>query len=150
MGFAWGYGQSIAENAIGIRLGDDDGLDSFRLEITYQRALERTGRRLEFNLAFRNGDDYDAFKILGQYQWVEPLDGNFHWYYAAGAGLGNVDFDGGRNSSFLLFTGNIGIEYNFDAPFQVFLDFRPELGLGSGNYGNGLDFDLGIGARYQF
>ncbi len=146
----WASAQSIADNAIGLRFGDDDGLDSFGAEVTYQRGLERTGRRLEFNLAFRNGSDYDAFKILGMYQWVKPLDGNFQWYLGAGGGLGNADFDGGSNTSFLIAVGDIGIEYDFDFPLQVFLDLRPEIGFGSGSYGRGLDFDLGLGARYQF
>lgn len=142
--------QRISKNAIGIRIGDDDGFDSLGAEVSYQRALF-DNNRLEFNLGIRGEKDlYNAFKLVGLYQWIMPLDQSFHWYVGAGAGVGSVDYDNGGSNSFALLAGNIGIEYNFKIPLLLSLDLRPELGLGDEDYGDGFDFDLGLGIRYQF
>ena len=79
--------QDISKNALGLRVGDNDG---FGGEISYQRYLS-DNNRLEFDLGFRNSSDVDAFKLVGLYQWVYPLDNNFNWFVGAGAGLGSFD-----------------------------------------------------------
>jgi hypothetical protein len=48
----------------------------------------------------------------------------------------------------LIVAGNVGIEYDFDIPLILSLDFRPELGFG--DFNDDLDFDIGLGLRYQF
>lgn len=145
-----GEAQRISKNALGVRLGDDDGFDSLGAEISYQRALFENNR-LELDLGIRGEKDfYDAFKIVGLFQWVMPLDQNFHWYVGAGAGFGNVDYDNGGSDSFALLAGDIGVEYNFKIPLILSLDVRPEIGFGDDAYGDGFDFDLGLGIRYQF
>ncbi|MCF8273339.1 MAG: hypothetical protein K9I95_05870 [Flavobacteriaceae bacterium] len=141
--------QDISNNAIGLRLGDSDGMGA---EISYQRALTDSNR-LEVDLGWRNGNDYDAFKLTGLYQWVYGLDGNFNWYVGVGGGLSSFSWDnpfpnGDNSETFLFAAGDIGIEYNFDIPLLLSLDFRPELGFG--NYNNDLDFDIALGIRYQF
>ena len=138
--------QDISPNAIGLRLGDSNG---FGTEISYQRALN-DNNRLEFDLGWRSGNSYDGFKLVGLYQWVWNLDGNFNWYAGAGGGIGSYGYDNPAydDETFLLAAGDIGIEYNFDIPLQLSLDFRPELGFG--NYNNDLDFDIGLGIRYLF
>ncbi len=143
--------QRISKNALGVRLGDDDGFDSLGAEISYQLNILESNR-LEFDLGFRGEKDvYDAFKLIGLFQWVMPLDRSFHWYVGAGAGMGNVDFDNGGSNSFAVLAGNIGIEYNFKIPIILSVDARPEFGLGDDDiYGDGFDFDLGLGIRYQF
>ncbi len=143
--------QRISKNALGIRIGDDDGFDSLGAEISYQRAI-LDNNRIEVDLGIRSEKDvYDAFKLVGLFQWVMPLDQSFHWYVGAGAGVGSVDFDNGGSDSFALLAGNLGIEYNFKIPLLLSLDIRPELGLGDDElYGDGFDFDLGLGIRYQF
>lgn len=149
--------QDISDNAIGLRLGDSDG---FGAEISYQRRILRTNR-LEVDLGWRDSRNYDAFKLVGVYQWVLPIDGGFNWYFGPGAGLGSVDFspvhhngmdyydpDGGL---FLLAAGDIGIEYNFNIPLLISLDFRPEIGLvGYKNFSDNFNFDIALGLRYQF
>ena len=136
--------QRISKNAIGLRIGDNDG---FGGEISYQRHLG-ADNRLEFDLGWRNSNDVDAFKLVGLYQWVKPLDGNFNWYIGAGAGIGS--FDAGENDgTFLVLAGDIGIEYNFDIPLLISLDMRPELGFND-NYSDDLDLDIALGIRYQF
>lgn len=144
--------QEISDNALGLRLGNSDG---FGAEISYQKSLGRF-HRLEFNLGWRDSRDFDAFKLGGLYQWVHKLDGNFNWYYGAGGGLGNVDFDedyivDDDGGLFIFAAGNLGIEYNFDIPLLLSLDFRPELGLfGYDGFSDNFDFDVALGIRYQF
>ena len=77
--------QSISENAIGLRLGDNDG---FGAEVSYQKALG-DNNRLEIDLGLRNNKNYDGFKATGIYQWVWNIEGGFNWYAGVGGGLGN-------------------------------------------------------------
>lgn len=139
--------QDISPNAIGLRLGDSDGLGA---EISYQHALG-DNNRLELDFGWRDGNNYNAFKLTGLYQWVFPLDGAFNWYVGAGGGI--ASFDGknvlnGESETALFAAGDIGIEYSFDIPLQLSLDFRPELGFG--DFTDDLDFDIAFGIRYQF
>ncbi|GGW34554.1 hypothetical protein [Arenibacter certesii] len=136
--------QSISKNALGLRLGDNDG---FGGEISYQRYLKESNR-LEFDLGWRSSNDIDAFKLVGLYQWVMPIDGGFHWYVGAGAGLGQYDSKN-SNGTFALIAGDIGIEYDFDFPLLLSLDIRPELGFND-KYSDDLDMDIALGIRYQF
>lgn len=136
--------QSISNNAIGLRLGDSDG---FGAEISYQRALG-TNTRLELDFGWRSSDDWDAIKLMGLYQWVRQLDGNFNWYYGAGAGFGTYDVAKGSNGTEFIIAGNLGLEYDFDFPLLISLDFRPEIGFG--NVGDDINFDIAFGIRYQF
>lgn len=127
--------QSIADNAIGLRLGSNDG---FGAEITYQRGMS-SNNRLEINLGLRNG--LSDFKAVGLYQWVWNLEDRFNWYAGAGGGVYAV------GNTTLFASGVIGIEYNFAEPILVSLDYRPEIGI---NNSTGLQSDLGLSVRYQF
>lgn len=147
--------QDISENAIGLRLGDSDG---FGAEVSYQRAVG-DNNRLEFDLGIRDGKNYDGFKLVGLYQWVWNIDGGFNWYVGPGVGIASYNYkfrdNNGRDFdddyTFAFLAGDIGIEYNFDIPLMISLDFRPEFGLGDSDFRNdNLDFDIGIGIRYQF
>lgn len=143
------HAQSISKNALGIRVGDDDG---FGVEISYQRALQEA-TRLEIDLGLRSGDDYDGFKLTGLHQWVWRLDGNFNWYAGAGGGVGAYNIDNvpagtDDTDTFFFLAGNLGIEYDFDIPLVISLDVRPEIGFG--DFNDDFDFDLGLGIRYQF
>ncbi len=142
--------QDIASNALGIRTGDNDG---FGVEISYQKRLS-DANRLEFDLGFRDNKNYDAWKLSGIYQWVWNIDGNFNWYAGFGAGIGSLDisndnFDG-DDGLFVNANGNIGIEYDFDIPLLISIDFRPELGLVNDFGDNDLGLDIALGLRYQF
>lgn len=144
--------QQISPNAIGLRLGDSDG---FGAEVSYQRALG-AGNRLEFDLGWRDNRNWDGFKLAGLYQWVMPLDGAFNWYVGAGGGIASFDYDPDfafdndldTRESYIFAAGDVGIEYNFNIPLMLSLDFRPELGFG--DYNDDLDFDIALGIRYQF
>ena len=52
------------------------------------------------------------------------------------------------DETFVFAAGDIGVEYNFDIPLQLALDFRPELGFG--DYRDDIDFDIALGIKYQF
>lgn len=143
--------QQVSQNALGLRVGDGGG---FGAEVSYQRATSENNR-LEFDLGWRNDSNYDAIKLVGLYQWVWNIEGGFNWYAGAGAGLGNYDDnrrgDIDRNDGvFALLAGNVGIEYNFDFPLLLSLDFRPEIGFS--DYDDHDDFtpDIALGIRYQF
>ncbi|GAB2770119.1 hypothetical protein [Salinimicrobium soli] len=135
--------QSIADNALGLRLGDNDG---FGTEISYQRGLS-DNNRLEFDLGWRSRNNTDAFRLTGLYQWVWNIEGGFNWYAGAGAGIGSVDNDD-DSDFFALVAGDVGIEYDFDFPLLISLDFRPEIGFN--DYNDDLGFDIALGVRYQF
>jgi len=149
MGFAFtSNAQDIADHAIGLRIGDSDGLGA---EISYQHALGGNNR-IEADLGWRSGSGYSGFKLAGLYQWVMPLDGSFNWYVGAGGGIGSYSFDVPGSSdvgdTFFFAAGDIGIEYNFEIPLLLSLDFRPELGFG--DFNDDLDFDIALSIRYQF
>ncbi len=142
-------GQRIADNAIGLRIGDNDG---FGTEVNYQRGLG-DNNRLELGLGWNSNNDVSAYKLTGLYQWIWKLDGNINWYAGAGGGLGQIVFkdnfpENPDNETFAFLAGDIGVEYNFDIPLLVSLDFRPEIGFG--NYRDDVGFDIALGIRYQF
>ena len=144
--------QEIADHAIGLRLGDSDG---FGAEISYQKSLFRYNR-LEADLGWRDSRNFDAFKLAALYQWIHSIDRGFNWYYGVGGGLGSVDFTQLQNNTpdgglFIFAAGDIGIEYNFDFPLLLSLDFRPEIGvIGYDGFSDAFDFDIALGVRYQF
>lgn len=137
--------QEISENALGIRFGDNNG---FGGEISYQRRLG-SANRLEVDLGIRGNKTYSAFKATGLYQWVWQLEDRFNWYAGVGAGVGSWKVKSTDISSTSLFgAGVIGVEYNFDIPLLISLDYRPEVGFSDGY--DGFNSDFGLSVRYQF
>lgn len=141
--------QEVASNALGLRFGGSDGIGT---EINYQLGLSDSNR-IEFGLGWNDGDKFAAYKMTALYEWVFYLDGNFNWYAGVGGGLGQVvfgnDFKPARaNETFFFAAGDIGIEYDFDIPLLISLDFRPELGFG--DFIDDLDFNIALALRYQF
>ena len=140
--------QNNSKNAFGLRLGDNDG---FGGELSYQRALSKSNR-LELDLGWRDSDYFTAIKVTGLYQWVWNIDGGFNWYAGVGGGIGNYSYDyngASYSDTFAFAAGDIGIEYNFDIPLLISLDFRPEFG-GNGYYKNNYGSDVALALRYQF
>ena len=143
--------QSISKNALGLRLGNNDG---FGGEVSYQRGLSKSNR-LEFDLGWRNSNYVNAIKLAGLYQWVWNIENGFNWYAGVGGGLGswNYNYNGIKNNGTFLFgAGDIGIEYNFkEVPIQLSLDLRPELYFSDSGYrDNNFGPDLALGIRYKF
>ena len=143
--------QEIANHALGLRLGDSDG---FGAELSYQKSIFRYGR-LEFDLGWRDGRNFDVLKFTGLYQTLFSIDGPFNWYYGFGGGLGDVTFEPGYTDDdgglFVFAAGNIGVECNLNMPVLISLDLRPEIGvLGYDGFSDRFDFDIALGIRYQF
>lgn len=156
MGLAFtAQAQDISKNALGLRVGDNDG---FGGEISYQRGLS-SNNRLELDLGWRNSKNYDAMKLVGLYQWIWNIDGGFNWYAGVGAGIGSWSYNGPGDpdpdgGTFLLAAGDIGIEYVFDIPLQLSLDLRPELYFGDNRSDfddyNSFGPDIALGIRFTF
>ncbi len=142
--------QNSSKNALGLRLGDNDG---FGGELSYQRKLA-TNNRLELDLGWRNSNNVDAIKLVGLYQWVWNIEGGFNWYAGIGGGVGSWSYDNNNNNdngSFALVAGDLGIEYNFDVPIQLSLDFRPEIYFNSDDFReDNFGPDIALGIRYRF
>jgi len=150
LGFYSVYSQDIADHAIGLRLSESNG---FWAEASYQAGLS-SDTRIELDFGVQGRTNFNAIKLTGIYQWVFNIDGGLNWYVGPGIGGGLVDYD--RNvddrdnlESFGFITGNVGIEYNFDFPLLISLDFRPEIYFDE--YTNDdVNFNLGLSARYKF
>jgi hypothetical protein len=145
--------QDVSKNALGLRLGDNDG---FGGEISYQRRLS-SNNRLELDLGWRDNKNYDAYKLVGVYQWFWNIDAGFYWFAGIGGGIGSYSidkvppgFDGDDSGTFLVAAGDIGIEYNFDIPLQISLDIRPELYFGDEFRDDNFGPDIALGLRFQF
>ena len=86
------------------------------------------------------------------------IEGGFNWYAGAGASLGAYDVDNNSpfanddtSNLFVNVAGDIGIEYKFDFPILVSLDFRPEIGvINDFDIDDSLEFDIALGIRYTF
>lgn len=146
MGLAFtSQAQDISKNALGLRLGGNNGFGS---EISFQRALSPTNR-LEMDLGWRNRNSGSDYKLTGVYQWVWNIEDRFNWYAGLGGGLAsweNNDISG----NYLFVAGNIGIEYGFkEIPLLLSLDLRPEIG-GNDYNNNNYNSDIALGIRYQF
>lgn len=146
--------QEISKNAIGLRFGSNDG---FGYEISYQLKLKKSNR-VEIDLGLRNNDNFNFIKGVGLYQWVMPLDGDFNWFAGVGGGFGSWNYNDrfkknnpiySNGGTFLLVAGDIGVEYNFDFPLLVAVDFRPEFVLGDG-FGRNFGPDIALSLRYTF
>ncbi len=98
------------------------------------------------------------------YDWIDPFGatvpwsekGEWHWYMGVG-GAGGYFFN---NAGWVGAAGHFGIEYDFWFPFQLSIDWRPEIGVGLANNGQGgiaCGFNVGglysgltLGVRYKF
>jgi hypothetical protein len=154
--------QRISKNAIGLRLSEFDGLG---IAASYQHGLQNN-HRIELDLGVwnhnyhRDGVYYDSqtVKVVGLFQWVLPIQNRFNWYVGVGGGAGTFnnkeDNDYPDNGAFGLVAGDIGVEYSFKFPLQLFIDVRPEVGFGDYRYTNrgynNFGPDIGTGARFRF
>lgn len=128
--------QDISDNAIGVRFSGGNGTGG---EVSYQKALG-SNNRLEINLGLAN--EFTDFKATALHQWVWNLEEKFNWYAGFGGGIVSA------NGTGIYGAGIIGIEYNFDAPVLLSIDYRPEVGISGGL--NGLNSDVALSVKYQF
>lgn len=111
--------------------------------------------------------DIPLFNGIGAsctYDWIDPRNtpvpcgmkkGEWHWYAGVGGAAGMYGFYGFEPQGFVGVAGHIGIEYDFWFPFQLSVDYRPNIGVafnGNGAWFNtyGLFSGITIGVRYLF
>ncbi len=133
---------SAQPRAIGARLG-------YGVDLSYQHSLGKN--MVEANLGTFI---FSGVKLDATYNWVFPISGGWNWYVGVGAGL-NTYWKDDANSFTLGAVAKIGVEYNFNVPFQISLDFAPT--LGPTFTGNSMDWSndnliggLALGLRYRF
>ena len=119
--------------ALGIRA-------TYGAELSYQHDLG--SNFLEADL----GWFHDGFYLTGIYDFILGSEGNFNFYAGPGVALGfysnkeTSGFDAG-------IAGQLGLEYNFNAPIQLSLDWRPVINFIHGGFGwQG----IALGIRYRF
>ena len=137
--------------SIGVRLG-------YPTEISFQTGLSKSNR-LELGLGFRSygygTGNYDLFNLSGVYQWVwdlSALSTGFNWYAGLGASIGYYSFSYVNNdySGYpVAILGQVGIEYNFNIPLRLSLDYRPAIQLNANRSGFLAD-GIALGVRYTF
>jgi len=113
-------------STLGLRLGYD------AQEISYQLPLGHV-TRLELTLGANTYGRNEAGKICrgvglnGLYQWVNDLSSistGLKWYLGVGANvLDHGTVSRGKYGAGAM--GQIGVEYNFNSPWQLSLDYRP-------------------------
>ncbi len=113
----------VEGRALGFRFGNAG-------EISYLHPLSDVNR-VELDLGFGPWNQNGLY-LTGLYQWVNDFSEfhpGFNWYYGVGASVGLLDNYGSNNVIALTAgaVGNLGIEYNFDFPLQLSLDWRPGL-----------------------
>ncbi len=142
--------QAGGGSTIGLRLG-------YPTEISYQMGINNANR-LELGLGFRSygyayNSNYALFSLSGIYQWVWDLSavGNgFNWYAGFGASVGYYSYsylNYGYSGFPVSILGQVGIEYNFNFPLRVSLDYRPGFQITNGA---GFIYDgVALGLRYR-
>lgn len=145
------------KRAIGGRLGNG-------LEFSYQHNLgEKNMLEVDAGLP-----GFHGIEAAATYDWIFPISGwqeagSWNWYAGVGAGAGwSWGYYLQSSYAFLGVAGRIGVEYNFDFPLNLSLDWRPIIGPSFGNgigrngeditfNRNGLyDGGIALGIRYQF
>ncbi len=110
------------------------------------------------------------------YDWIDPFGatvpwnekGEWHWYMGVGAAggygwtawtsVGGISAGASQNWGFVGAACRVGIEYDFWFPLQLSLDYRPTVGAGLFDNGNGgaetgLYWEMtciALGVRYKF
>lgn len=140
--------QQTYQNAIGIRLGAYNGLNF--------KTFLQSDNALDFNLSFRNNNNFKRFIFTGLYEVHNNIDGapGLKWYYGGGGSLGSIkrDDENGRKYDgdlFLSADGVLGLDYKIDAaPINLSLDWRPRLELTPNTDINA--GDVGLAIRFTF
>ncbi len=135
---------SAQENAVGLRVGGS--IKGFGMEASYQTFLNDINR-IEADLGFRIYGHHAALTAAGGYQWHWFLTGGLGVYGGPAAMMALSLWPGPKFN--LGLGGQIGFDYQFDAPIQVLLDFRPTYNFFGGLL-HGFDPYVSLGARYSF
>lgn len=135
--------------SIGGRLGN------YGIDVSYENYVMGGTDFLEFGLGLDNGFSTSAFHVDGIYNFMilEPdwtLVGHWGFYAGPGASVAVWKNSDDENTVYAGFLGNVGLEYTFNFPLQLSIDFRPRLMFGDGRVRGDGPFSLGLGVRYAF
>ncbi len=135
--------------SIGGRLGN------YGIDVSYENYVMGGSDFLEFGLGLDNGFSTSAFHVDGIYNFMilEPdwtLVGHWGCYAGPGASVAVWKNSDDENTVYAGFLGNVGLEYTFNFPLQLSIDFRPRLMFGDGRVRGDGPFSLGLGVRYAF
>ena len=140
LGFA--VAASAQPRAIGVRIGNGG-------EISYQHSMGSNFLEVDGGLGLGLVDGVFNVGATGIYNFMISEFGNgFGFYAGPGAGVGLAL--GEVNYLALSAAGMVGIEYNFNFPLQISLDFRQHIGIGFSGNGIWAPSSIGLGIRYQF
>jgi len=126
--------------AIGLRF-------AYGAEVSYQHPLS-DANRVELDLGWAGA----TTSLHGIYHWVKPISAvnGLNWYVGPGAGLGFYSFAGYSGLSIGV-VGQAGLEYSFDFPLQVSVDYRPGVYFITGGAGLTPSYSgFCLAARYKF
>ena len=122
--------------------------------VSYQHQLtEKTMLEAELGLSLSSV----GVEAVVTHDWIFPIRswediGSYNWYVGVGLGAGAYLF----SNTTIGVAGRIGMEYNFDFPMQLALDYRPLIGpawngVAVSFNGEGLVRSaLGLSLRYLF
>jgi hypothetical protein len=133
------------QNAIGIRLGYDNGISGRHFFMPFNA--------VEGIVSFSP----NSFKITGLYQFQQPFleFDNLDWYIGVGMHIGSLTRSRqqalGNSHAFLLGADFIaGVEYVFSTvPFALSLDWKPSFSF-TGNFNDTWFYGFGLSLRYTF
>ena len=144
LGFA--VAASAQPKALGVRIG-------WGVDITYQNYLN-SADFLEFDLGLDDGYNSSNFHVDGVYNFMiaQPdwTRGKWGFYGGPGVSLAVWDNDDKDNVVYAGIVGNLGLEYTFNIPLQLFIDVRPRLMFGDGGIRSKGIFNFGLGICYSF
>lgn len=128
------------DKAIGIRITDG-------AELSFQNPLGNS-TRAELDLGIYGNN---TVLLTGIHQWVSGLQEGLNWYAGLGpqVGLWNKKDNSGKHFA-LGIAGQVGIEYNFDAPVQISLDYRPGWMIIPTGHNYFSWYAVALGLRYRF
>ena len=99
-------------------------------------------------LGFRTYVYATSISLSGVYQWVKDLSSvtdGLAWYYGGGASVGFYSY--GKTYIPVSVLGQVGLQYDFNIPLRLSLDWRP--GFQFNSYANGFVGDgFCLGVRY--
>ena len=137
---------SAQPKALGVRIG-------WGVDITYQNYLN-SADFLEFDLGLDDGYNSSNFHVDGVYNFMiaQPnwTRGKWGFYGGPGVSLAVWDNDDKDNVVYAGIVGNLGLEYTFNIPLQLFIDVRPRLMFGDGGVRSKGIFNFGLGICYSF
>lgn len=140
LGFA--VAAAAQPRALGARIGNG-------AEISYQHSMDANFLQVDGGLGLGLGDGTMNIGATGVYNFMISEFGDGFGFYAGpgasvGLGLGEANYLN------LGVAGMVGIEYTFDFPLQLSLDFRQHIGFALSGNGVYAPSSVGLGVRYRF